>query len=79
MVWLWRGKRSGGADDTAFQQVAFEASPTPDGAGGGGGARDSLYGAADPEEADVIVALGGDGLMLQSLHRTWGPASRSTA
>jgi NAD+ kinase len=29
-----------------------------------------LYGSAAPEDADVIVALGGDGLMLQTLHRT---------
>jgi NAD+ kinase len=29
-----------------------------------------LYGNAPPEEANVIVALGGDGLMLQTLHRT---------
>ena len=28
-----------------------------------------LYGNAAPEEADAIVALGGDGLMLQTLHR----------
>jgi NAD+ kinase len=28
-----------------------------------------LYGNADPETADVIVALGGDGFMLRSLHR----------
>jgi hypothetical protein len=27
------------------------------------------YGDCDPERADVIVALGGDGLMLQTLHR----------
>src|SRR5437868_14997867 len=27
------------------------------------------YGDADPHSADVIVALGGDGLMLQTLHR----------
>ena len=27
------------------------------------------YGNAAPEQADVIVALGGDGLMLQTLHR----------
>jgi NAD+ kinase len=27
------------------------------------------YGAVPPEEADVIVALGGDGLMLETLHR----------
>jgi NAD+ kinase len=30
----------------------------------------ALYGHVPPEEADVIVALGGDGLMLQTLHRT---------
>jgi NAD+ kinase len=28
------------------------------------------YGSAPPAQADVIVALGGDGLMLQTLHRT---------
>jgi NAD+ kinase len=28
-----------------------------------------LYGNCRPEDADVIVALGGDGLMLQTLHR----------
>jgi NAD+ kinase len=28
------------------------------------------YGNVAPEQADVIVALGGDGLMLQTLHRT---------
>ncbi len=27
------------------------------------------YGSVPPEEADVIVALGGDGLMLETLHR----------
>ena len=32
-----------------------------------------------PAEADIIVALGGDGLMLQTLHRFIGTASRSTA
>jgi NAD+ kinase len=30
----------------------------------------TLYGDCRPEDADVIVALGGDGLMLQTLHRT---------
>ena len=30
------------------------------------------YGDCPPEEADVIVALGGDGLMLQTLHRMMG-------
>jgi len=31
---------------------------------------DQLYGAAPEAEADVIVALGGDGFMLETLHRT---------
>src|SRR5258707_7382192 len=29
----------------------------------------ALYGNHDPTEADVVVALGGDGLMLQTLHQ----------
>ena len=29
----------------------------------------ALYGNCEPAEADVVVALGGDGLMLQTLHR----------
>jgi NAD+ kinase len=38
-------------------------------------AQDALaarYGAAAPEQADVIVALGGDGFMLETLHRFLG-------
>lgn len=31
-----------------------------------------IYGGGGPEEADVIVALGGDGFMLQTLHRYMG-------
>ena len=27
------------------------------------------YGTAEPQSADVIVALGGDGFMLETLHR----------
>ncbi len=30
----------------------------------------ALYGQSDPDSADVIVALGGDGFMLQTLHDT---------
>ena len=33
------------------------------------------YGNVSPEEADVIVALGGDGFMLQTLHGTQGLAA----
>ncbi len=34
----------------------------------------NLYGDVDPAAADVIVALGGDGLMLECLHRVLGTA-----
>src|SRR5882757_3615874 len=51
----------------SIHRIAFVASSTPE-------ARDACavlqkrYGNADPAAADVIVALGGDGLMLQTLH-----------
>ncbi len=48
--------------------IAFVASPTDEARA----ARDALaarYGDVPPGEADVVVALGGDGLMLQTLHR----------
>jgi NAD+ kinase len=51
-----------------FEKIAFVASETSE-------ARDALerlsqrYGNVPPPEADAIVALGGDGLMLQTLHR----------
>jgi NAD+ kinase len=51
-----------------FENIAFVASATPEAET----ARLRLseqYGAADEDAADVIVALGGDGLMLQALHR----------
>jgi NAD+ kinase len=51
-----------------FNRVAFVASPTPD-AQEALKALTSLYPSSEPEDADVIVALGGDGLMLQTLHR----------
>jgi len=50
-----------------FRTIAFVASRTPEARA----ALDQLqqrYGVADPADADVIVALGGDGLMLQTLH-----------
>src|SRR5215472_17126020 len=52
----------------SFKRIAFVASPISE-------ARDALerlaarYGNAAAKDADVIVALGGDGLMLQTLHR----------
>ena len=51
-----------------FQRIAFVASQTPEAEA----ARERLvarYGAVAEEDADVVVALGGDGLMLQTLHR----------
>src|SRR3954447_21365632 len=51
-----------------YERIAFVASP-------GTEAQQALaeltrsYGNRDPEDADVVVALGGDGLMLQTLHR----------
>lgn len=51
-----------------FDTIAFVASDVAEAIE----ARDALiarYGAADPKDADAIVALGGDGLMLQTLHR----------
>ena len=52
----------------SYERIAFVASPSLE----AGDARRALtrrYGDADPQAADVIVALGGDGLMLQTLHR----------
>lgn len=50
-----------------FERIAFVASPSPE-AQQALAHFTSLYGACPPDEADVIVALGGDGLMLQTLH-----------
>ena len=33
------------------------------------GRLEARYGHVNPDEADIVIALGGDGLMLQSLHR----------
>src|SRR5919205_1273651 len=54
-----------------FEKVAFVASPTPE-AQEACAALSKAYPHVDPESADVIVALGGDGLMLQTLHRFMG-------
>jgi NAD+ kinase len=51
-----------------YERIAFVASPIPE-------AQQALeqlttrYGRVDADAADVIVALGGDGLMLQTLHK----------
>ena len=54
--------------DMNYSRIAFSASDTPE-------AKKALsrlakrYGNATAENADVVVALGGDGHMLQTLHR----------
>ncbi len=55
----------------SYERIAFVAGTAPQ-------AQRSLlslskrYGAVRPDQADVIVALGGDGLMLETLHRFLG-------
>ncbi|HEX4506136.1 MAG TPA: NAD kinase [Alphaproteobacteria bacterium] len=49
-------------------RIAFVAADTPD-AQGGLQKLIARYGEVDPAEADVIVALGGDGFMLEMLHK----------
>ncbi len=51
-----------------FERLAFVAAQT-DEARAAATALTDHYGAVDPDDADVIVALGGDGLMLTCLHR----------
>jgi len=52
----------------SFDKIAFIASQTPE-ARAAYGQLEKRYGNTDPNSADVIVALGGDGLMLQTLHK----------
>ncbi len=51
-----------------FHSIAFLASDSPE-ARDAARALTALHGNADPKRADCVVALGGDGLMLQALHR----------
>jgi NAD+ kinase len=60
--------RSGSATRTAYERIAFVASPFPE-AKAAEKQLAKLYGNVKSDSADVIVALGGDGLMLQSLRR----------
>ncbi len=53
---------------TKFEKIAFVASEMPE-AIAARARLAALYGDADPDGADAIVALGGDGHMLQTLHR----------
>ena len=51
-----------------YDKIAFVASTVPE-AQASLGELTEIYGNCAPEEADVVVALGGDGLMLQTLHK----------
>ncbi|PKQ09141.1 MAG: NAD kinase [Alphaproteobacteria bacterium HGW-Alphaproteobacteria-12] len=51
-----------------FEKIAFVATDMPE-AEAARKALSERYGDTAPEKADVIVALGGDGLMLQTMHR----------
>ncbi len=53
---------------TKFEKIAFVASDSPE-ARSAEARLVKAYGSRDPKTADAIVALGGDGLMLQTLHR----------
>jgi NAD+ kinase len=52
----------------SFDRIAFLSSGTPE-ADAAFEALSARYGNVAPEEAAVVVALGGDGIMLQALHR----------
>ena len=54
-----------------IEQIAFVSSSTAE-ADAARKALTHIYGASSPDEAQVIVALGGDGFMLQTLHRFLG-------
>ena len=54
-----------------FKRIAFVTSDAPE-ARLAWESLTALYGNAEPAETDVVVALGGDGLMLQTLHRFMG-------
>jgi NAD+ kinase len=63
-----KAARSRTPSSDRFERIAFVASPSPE-------AQRALktltrrYGNAKPGQADVVVALGGDGLMLRTLHK----------
>ncbi len=51
-----------------FDRIAFAASRSPK-AKDAASRLEELYDGVDPDQAEVIVALGGDGFMLETLHR----------
>ena len=55
--------------EAADMRIGFRAAETEEAKAALAGLR-RLYGDAPNEEADVLVALGGDGFMLETLHAT---------
>ena len=55
----------------AFERIGFVASDAPEARQAAARLR-HRYGDVEPEQADVVVALGGDGFMLETLHRFLG-------
>jgi NAD+ kinase len=53
---------------SSYERIAFVASSTPE-ARAAAKRLTRRYGNVKPDKADVVVALGGDGLMLQTLHQ----------
>jgi NAD+ kinase len=60
----------------ALERIAFVAGESAE-AQAALGRLTARYGQSEPAEADVIVALGGDGVMLQTLHRFMNGAGAS--
>ena len=54
-----------------FERIGFVASDAPEARQAAARLR-QRYGDVEPEQADVVVALGGDGFMLETLHRFLG-------
>lgn len=61
----------GSAQTVAFETISFQASEAEEAQAAARALR-HRYGHVPPAEADVIVALGGDGFMLHTLHETMG-------
>lgn len=68
---LLRGISEGGVAKSGVEKIAIVAADT-DGAKEAMAALSLKYGNVPFEEAEVIVALGGDGLMLETLHQVMG-------
>jgi NAD+ kinase len=62
------GRTAGKRPGAGYERIAFVASPFPE-AKEAEKRLSKRYGNVRPDSADVIVALGGDGLMLQTLRR----------